>query len=248
MNVFQKLIGMLCIVLLLPGCIYLPVAGPKSGGVAEKTSVEDLVGGSGVEVRRELGDPQWLYRARGSTYLIYQGWQEHGFVIMFGYPPIAGWGERRFCWLLEFGPEDVLQRVDRRISAQDCRGVFWTEEQMLSLEPGDAKTRWQLYAESADPGKREWRWLCQAADQGFALARHRLGTIYYYGLDGVESDLVLAYVWYSLAQRSGPDVKHIEWSRESLTHEQLMAAEQLISTWSAGRCEQELLSRLQQSQ
>jgi TPR repeat protein len=110
---------------------------------------------------------------------------------------------------LEFDKEDVLQRVERGISAQDCRGVFCSKEQMLLLEPGDTKTKWQLYAESAAPSHQEWRWLWQAADQGHALAHHRLGTIYYYGLDGVEKDLVLAYVWYSLAENTGPEVKQL---------------------------------------
>ncbi len=236
----------------LAGCLYVPITGPKSEGVAEKKTVEALIGANEFEVRRQLGDPQWLFTADSNQYLIYQGWQQHGLVFMvplgFMGPPPASWLERRYCWLLDFGREDVLQHVDRRISRQDCRGVFWTEEQIQSLEPGDAQTMWQLYAESVDPAHREWHWLCQAADEGHSLARHRLGTIYYYGLDGVERDLVLAYVWYALAEQTGAEVKQLAWIRESLTPEQLVAATHLISAWRVGWCERELFERLKRTQ
>lgn len=251
-KVFQKLVGILCLIQALKGCVYIPVAGPKSEGVAEKTSVEALVEENESEVRRQLGEPQWSYEGRGHKYLIYQGWQQHGLVLMvplgFMGPPPFGWLERRYCWLLAFELENVLKRVDRKISAHDCRRVFWTEKEMLALEPGDAKTNWQLYAESTDPGPQEWRWLCRAADQGYSLARHRLGTVYYHGLDNVERDLVLAYVWYNLAEKTGPEVKQLNWIRTSLTTEQRLTAEHLIATWRAGRCEQELLAGAQRSQ
>lgn len=163
-------------------------------------------------------------------------------------PPLASWDKKPYCWLLEFDTQDVLERIDRRISPADCRSVFWAKEEMQSLAPANPQTMWQLYAESTDPGCQEWRWLCQAADQGHFLARHRLGTIYYYGLDGVTKDLVLAFAWYSLAEETGDEVKQLTWIRESVTTDQAMSAERLISTWKPGWCEQELLPRVQCTQ
>jgi hypothetical protein len=251
-TILQKLVGVLCFIQAFTGCVYIPVAGPKSEGVAEETTVETLIEENEFEVRRQLGEPQWLYEGKGHKYLIYQGWQQHGLVLMmplgFLGPPPFGWLERRYCWLLEFNSENILKRVDRKISAHDCRRVFWTEKDMLVLEPGDAKTNWQLYAESTDPGPKEWHWLCRAADQGYSLARHRLGTIYYHGLYNVGKDPVLAYVWYRLAEETGPEVKQLDWIGSSLTTEQLVTAEQLIASWRAGRCERELLARVQRSQ
>lgn len=68
------------------------------------------------------------------------------------------------------------------------------------------------------------------------------------GDSGVERDLVLAYVWYNLADKSGPEVKQFDWIRDSLTNDQLVSVEHLITTWSAGRCEQDLFSRVQRTQ
>lgn len=248
MKALRRCAGVLCLLQALASCVplmYVPTEGPESEGVTEKPRVEALVGADEVEVRRQLGDPQWTYRSDGKSYLLYRGWEQYGLLI---YLPGAQWGDRSYCWLLEFGQDDKLARIDRETSGDDCREVFWTEEQLLSFEPGDAKTKWQLYSEATEPGPREWRWLCQAADEGHSLARHRLGTIYYYGLDGAERDLVLAYVWYSLAESTGSEVRQLAWLKESLSEKQLLDAQHLLATWESSRCESELFSRIERTQ
>ena len=98
MKLFQKLVCVLCLIHVLKGCLYIPVTGPKSEGVAEKTTVEALVEENELEVRRLLGEPQWVYVGREHKYLIYQGWQQRGLVLMmplgFMGPPPFGWLER----------------------------------------------------------------------------------------------------------------------------------------------------------
>ena len=83
---------------------------------------------------------------------------------------------------------------------------------------------------------------CPNADLGHADARLHIGDIYHYGEYGSRLDPVRAWVWYSLADRSGEPKAAEKLSRitTGLSPKQLEEAKQELTTWEPGQCMQDL--------
>ena len=83
------------------------------------------------------------------------------------------------------------------------------------------------------------KWFLEAATKDYVLAQLRLGEIYRDGL-GVSIDVVEAYKWYSLADRTAPTVpnkgRDEAWglSRE-MTDEQVAEAERRVEVFRSNR-------------
>ena len=86
-----------------------------------------------------------------------------------------------------------------------------------------------LTGESIPRNYREaFKWVQRAAEQGYAQAQARMGSIYYFG-NGVPEDYVKAYAWWNLAAAQGDEkvVKLKDSLRKSLTRDQLAEAQRL---------------------
>jgi len=117
-----------------------------------------------------------------------------------------------------------------------------SEEYLLSnAEAGDAKAQWELYKLSVSSGERDFKWLCKAAEGGDYRARWELGYLHLNGLYGIQKDLVLSVMWYTLVESAGYDPKGVDNIREQLTPEQLTEAEHLYDNWIPGQCEHNLV-------
>ena len=72
-------------------------------------------------------------------------------------------------------------------------------ELTVAAESGNPEARLQLYWHDTGEGMY---WLCRAANQGYPKARYRVAQLYEFGDDGVNQDLVRAYMWYDLAAQA----------------------------------------------
>jgi len=83
---------------------------------------------------------------------------------------------------------------------------------------------------------------CPRADMGDADAQKHIGDLFYHGIYGIKRDLILAYVWYSLAAMG--ENKEVTKQLQSLVdelspHQADEAVRQLVN-WEPGQCEREL--------
>jgi len=90
-------------------------------------------------------------------------------------------------------PENAILS-ERQIAAQ--RGLTISQAQN-----GDPEAQYTVARMNS--GLDRFMWLCRAAMNGHAKARFEMGISREYGYRPVNKDLVLAYVWYVLADRSG---------------------------------------------
>ncbi len=118
------------------------------------------------------------------------------------------------------------------------------EKLVVAAEKGDREAQFQLYRVSRPSGK-SLRWLCLAANQGYALAQEEFGDLHagVYGGDWsdagfAEPDRVRAYMWYSLAASSGH--RRAGFTRnylgKQMTPAQITEAERLAAEWKPGDC------------
>jgi hypothetical protein len=179
---------------------------------------------------------------------------------------------------LDFSDKGIFQRYEfiEKTSEDDCvcpiekAGISWpiTVEGpprvektipilMREAESGVAESQFQLYLSKKS---NSLKWLCSAADQGYAPARYELGTLFWKGSGGVPQDLTRAYMWYThvatatqnWASLPADSVAAMKTSSRrsarasNLLHDilvrrsELADAEELLGAWEAGQCESEL--------
>lgn len=111
-----------------------------------------------------------------------------------------------------------------------------------ALEDTTAEGQYQLYYRASSNMER-LKWLCNSADRGYPHAQAEVGRIYKWGLLGIPSDQKRAYVWYSLAIKKHPAGWEDEYltTRETLSPEQLLEAEEMLADWEPGQCERHLV-------
>ena len=77
---------------------------------------------------------------------------------------------------------------------------------------------------------------------GQADAQKHIGDLYYLGIHGIKRDLILAYVWYSLAAMG--ENKEVNKQLQSLVDElsprQVDEAVSKLLNWKPGQCERDL--------
>ena len=83
---------------------------------------------------------------------------------------------------------------------------------------------------------------CPSADLGDADAQKHIGDLFYLGTHGIKKDLVLAYVWYSLAAmgENKEAAKKLHLLVDELSPHQADEAVRQLLDWNPGQCEREL--------
>ncbi len=123
----------------------------------------------------------------------------------------------------------------------------WQMELVSQAKQGDAEAQFTLYRYSPLIGEN-LRWLCLAANQGYAAAQQELGHVYagdagQYWQDwgrlsawkklGVKQDYARGYMWYSLALSNGEKTAGIYRAKpaKKMTPAQIAEAERLAKEW-----------------
>jgi len=107
---------------------------------------------------------------------------------------------------------------------------------------GDARAQFALGAMYRDgfrvqqDDQQAVDWLRKAAEQGVMQAQFNLGLIYYKGR-GVPEDVVLSYVFFSLAAAHGDDrlLVNRNLAVKRMTVEQLKEGEEIVNHWQPGK-------------
>ena len=105
------------------------------------------------------------------------------------------------------------------------------------LEEGDPVAQYQMYYQEPIRINR-LKWLCDAADSGYAPAQAEVGRIYMWGLLGIQQDYLRAYQWYWYANKQNPD----SWNDELNDARRMATYVPPLSDLSPRQCELELLS------
>jgi len=134
-----------------------------------------------------------------------------------------------------------------------CRALSPTLEEALlpRAEAGDIEAQGKLgsmLVESEGRQHEGWEWLCKAADQGDAEARHTIGWHFWLNRPPVGPDLVKADMWLTLAIQAGGEGSIPAWDanyrrdlvRNQMTPAQLAEAERMVAEWQPGQCEAEI--------
>lgn len=89
---------------------------------------------------------------------------------------------------------------------------------------------------------KEIKAYCQSADSGQADAQKHIGDLYYLGIHGIKRDLILAYVWYSLAAmgENKEVTKQLQSLVDELSPHQVDEAVRKLLDWKPGQCERDL--------
>jgi hypothetical protein len=246
----------LFISLYLSGCYPLPVHN-DAPDFSIQPALDALIGSRKEVVLNNLGKPQQVLTSQTSSYFIYTGGGTDYHLWLVGWLPLyldkIG---KQYCVLLEFSDAEILEQYnvyyasDFYVLPDDWCSSYAhrqgaepvSEEVLLSeAETGNVAAQWELYKRRKSRGEYDYKWLCNAAEQGDYRARWELGYLYHYGLHGVRKDLVLSVMWYSLVESDGHDPKGVDNIREQLTPEQLTEAEHLYDAWKPGQCEHDLI-------
>ena len=247
------------IILLLSGCVAVPVHSKPPLGFVDQSTLDSLIGDGKESVLILLGYPHDVYVSEKSSYFVYCAYgAEHQVMLMFWFPIFIqeDTDGKLFCVLLEFDDENIFRRY--RIESHSklwsgaydmsyCASKFFTPEEIKSFTTKDAvvdafsqKQSQERKKVLLDTGKYDIKLLCTAADQGDYRARWELGYIYHNGLYGVSKDLVQSVMWYSLVEADGHDPKGVDNIRKKLTPEQLIEVKHLYENWKPGQCERDL--------
>jgi hypothetical protein len=137
--------------------------------------------------------------------------------------------------------------VQAAIELADRTGDKGPLKKLASGKQGDPALQMRLYSNlSRTEPTQSLYWLCQAADNGYFKAQVEVGNLYWRGRLGAKIDLRKAYVWYSLADKSGSDnwdVWELRSVKNEMTPDELTEAEQMLADWRPGQCERNLLFR-----
>ena len=111
------------------------------------------------------------------------------------------------------------------------------QSQEYLLEQRDPVAEYQMYYREPNLINR-LKWLCRAADSGYAPAQAEVGRIYMRGLLGIQQDYLRAYQWYWHANKQNPD----SWYDELNDARRMTTYVPPLSDLSPRQCELELLS------
>ena len=144
-------------------------------------------------------------------------------------------------WIMDTTTGEIVSRG--KTPAEKAREKLF-EKFLVDAEKGDPEAQYVLYGRG-EPNKESLRWLCLAANQGYAPAQEEFGDLHSgkYGRDWsdagfAEPDRVRAYMWYSLAASSGH--RRARFSKNTLANQmtpaQIAEAERLAAEWKPGDC------------
>jgi len=132
--------------------------------------------------------------------------------------------------------------VERAINGMTADELVEAKRLVQFWRPGQCNTDFHQYLGINNTENKDLSRLCIDAEKvaegiNSFPARVAVGDIYYYGLRGIETNLPLSYMWYSLAAKV-----YVRRHCELMTPEQRGITEHLLVNWKPGHCERELLS------
>jgi len=152
--------------------------------------------------------------------------------------------ERNLTKKVETGDLSAIKELIAfyRLQKEPTKAMSWVAELERRARGGDVDAMHE-YASEVEFSER-WRWYCAAAQRGLAKARWQMGLMYRAGYLGLEQDLVLAYVWYTLALEDGYDIAEGYRNRLSkeMTPAQIAEADRLVAEWEPNPAECEIVS------
>ena len=97
---------------------------------------------------------------------------------------------------------------------------------------------WYELGMSLGPKPEAARWLCRAADQRHAKARHQIAWMYEYGYNPFPEDHVKSHLWYSLAITAGSRKAASSRNRvaKKMTQAKIAKARRRVKKWRPGKC------------
>jgi hypothetical protein len=137
----------------------------------------------------------------------------------------------------------LLRKLDVRLAP-----CAW-EQQSICSESGS-----KTYLKEIEKRLPESAWrlnkdictYCPKADLRQADAQTYVGDIYYLGAYGLETNLIQAYVWYSLAAKNSNSyaTNQLEKVVIDLSPEQLVEAQLRLEQWEPGQCKRDLMQAI----
>ena len=155
------------------------------------------------------------------------------------------------------GLESATQHVER-FAEINCTEVGKLEERARSGEAGaqeacnlpvseamqlDAATLSEQALSCRGSGRlTQWNWECLAAHQGESDSQYRIAGYYKFGLVPIQSDVVAAYKWYSLASMNGSESasNYLGFVAQQMTPAEIAEAEHLVAEWKPAPAECEV--------
>ena len=233
----------------ISGCLGYP-AGKTTPEVALNRSTD--LGRSRESIIGQLGHPDIAINDDGSTYYYYENAPYEWWVMILPVPsllPPQKLTDEPYCSILAFDNSDSLTSIDFR-KGSCAQAVYIRQNSNLlqeRAETGDAEAQWRLYKRTDDVVDiSNMIWLCRAADGGQPWARMEIGRLYQEGIV-LKKNQFRAYLWYALAGQAGlvNALDEIIDLRKQMSLEQIKEADQLITDWQPGQCEQDLIAEIQ---
>jgi hypothetical protein len=171
-------------------------------------------------------------------------------------------GNEISCVLLEFDDNSILMRYQTKTSSTadalqmryfwtrryDCLYLFdigqdnFASGKTYSYLKGNlvALEQYRAYLARVPGDATRLQYLCSAADKGHPNAQIEVGRHFAQGIYGIQKDFSRAYVWYSLASKSGYDT-HLKLLIRDMKSEQINDADRMLAGWEPGQCERDLI-------
>jgi hypothetical protein len=237
----------------LHGCA-IPISDPDlwPNNFVQKKDLPALVGKREQEVVNELGPPNSVVQRDQSISYLYEEYEDDTYIYTFLFiipmpaPPVDAL--EASCVLLNFNKDGILTDYKIDTSGIDCSSALRIN-QYRHVDPriyfaikGDfeAIDQYQVYSSLPISDKSRLTYLCRAADMGHPYAQIEVGRNLAQGNYGITRDLRRAYVWYSLAAKSGFDT-HRKVIMKEMSTDQIAESEQMFTSWKPGQCERDLL-------
>jgi hypothetical protein len=151
----------------------------------------------------------------------------------------------------EYGPDSsfLTVKVWRGVETPEYIVEFYegrmTLESECNLPYSEARPlhEWPISCRGIERLTR-WTWECLAAHQGASDSQYVIAGYYKFGLSSIQSDIVAAYKWYSLASMNGSESasNYLGFVAHQMTPDQLAEAERLVAEWEPNPAECEKIA------
>lgn len=213
----------------LSSCIYVPPVWDAFDSVHRVDSIKPGVT-TKEEVLQKFGQPDSKTPYYDPVDYTYYGYKSDGvaWVFLFGDRDLP-LNQKRWRVNVHFDQNDVVSSI----STSENSGVG-RHPSAFRLRTNDTDPEWQKAKEAST--------YCPNADLGHADAQLHVGDILYLGVIRENTDLVRAWVWYSLAAQGGnaQAADRLSQVTAELTPEQVEEGKRQLQAWKPGQCMLEL--------
>jgi hypothetical protein len=155
--------------------------------------------------------------------------------------------------IITYPEEKPCQMAGKRAAEAISRSLTTNKISRIAVVAAETNPYFILSVPTHVSGKtlklnKEIETYCKNADSGHTDAQKHIGDLYYLGTHGIKRDLILAYVWYSLAAAG----ENIEATRQlhplidELSPSQTDEAVRQLLDWEPGQCERDLTEAISQ--